>query len=59
MLDPCPFCKNTKIKVHEKRRGNYKREGNNYQAWCSKCHARGPLVMDDPVKAVEGWNQRG
>jgi Lar family restriction alleviation protein len=57
-LRACPFCGNGKIKIHEKRRGNYRREGDNYQAWCSRCHARGPLIMDSQAGAAASWNAR-
>lgn len=56
-LKPCPFCGNKNIKIHEKRRGNYRRTGDNYQAWCTRCKARGPLVKDIPSIAIEKWNE--
>lgn len=57
-LKPCPHCGNEKIQIHEKRRGNYRREGDNYQAWCTKCKGRGPLVNDVPQLAEDKWNTR-
>lgn len=54
-IKPCRFC-GGKAKCNELRRGNYKREGDNYQVVCNRCRARGPLVQDDPAKAVAAWN---
>lgn len=54
---PCPFCGWEKVKVNEIRRGNYRREGDNYQVVCNKCKARGPLVQNDPKLAIEGWEK--
>lgn len=56
-LVPCPFCGWTKAKCNEQRRGNYRREGDNYQVVCNKCKARGPLVQDSPEAAINGWNE--
>lgn len=55
-LQACPFCEHTNVKVHEKRRGNYRREGDNYQVVCQKCKARGPLVKDSADDAALKWN---
>lgn len=55
-LKPCPFCR-SKAKCNELRRGNYRREGDNYQVVCNKCRARGPLVQDSPVEAIRRWNE--
>lgn len=46
-----------KAKCNELRRGNYSREGSNYQVVCNRCRCRGPLVQDEPEKAVDGWNR--
>lgn len=54
-LKACPFC-GGKARMTGKRRGNYRREGTNYQALCGSCKARGPLVQDTPEKAAEAWN---
>lgn len=54
-LPNCPFCGNTKITINEKRRGKYSRSGNNYQAVCSRCKARGPLKKDYPKDAADAW----
>lgn len=56
-LEPCPFCGYDKPKLTEKRRGEYRRTGENYQGLCGKCKARGPLIKDDPLKAAEAWNR--
>lgn len=56
-LKACPFC-GGKARMTGKRRGNYRREGTNYQALCGSCKARGPLVQDLPEKAAEAWNDR-
>ena len=45
-----------KAKLSTLRRGNYKRVGDNYQVVCNRCRARGPLVQDSPVLAIELWN---
>lgn len=55
-LGACPFCKHTNIHLNELRRGNYRRKGDNYQAVCMKCKARGPLIKDIPEKAADAWN---
>ena len=54
-LKPCPFC-GGKAKITCVRRGNYRREGDNYQGLCNKCKARGPLVQDSSEKAAAAWN---
>lgn len=53
----CPFCGHPKITVR-KRRGNYRRTGDNYQAVCNKCKARGPLIHDEEEEAAAAWNTR-
>lgn len=57
-LAACPFCHHSKAKITTKRRGNYRREGDNFQGLCNHCKARGPLVQDSPEKAAEAWNQQ-
>lgn len=54
-IGPCPFC-GGKAKCNERRRGDYRRTGDNYQVVCNACKARGPLVQDDPVPAILRWN---
>ncbi|KVN92567.1 hypothetical protein [Burkholderia ubonensis] len=54
-LRPCPC--GGKVKITEKRRGNYRREGSYFQGLCGRCHARGPLIQDSPEKATQAWNQ--
>ena len=54
-LKNCPFC-GGKAKLTTVRRGKYTREGDNWQGLCKKCHARGPLVQDDPQVAADKWN---
>lgn len=54
---PCPWCGGN-AKCNELRRGNYRREGDNYQVVCNKCRARGPLVQDSQAEAVSAWNSR-
>lgn len=44
-------------KVHVKRRGNYRRKGDNYQVVCNSCRCRGPLSPDDRTAAVIKWNR--
>lgn len=51
----CPF-DGGNTKVTGKRRGNYRREGTNYQVLCNSCGARGPLIQDDADRAVALWN---
>lgn len=53
----CPHC-GGKVRLTEKRRGNYRREGSYFQGLCGKCFARGPLVQDSPDKALAAWNTR-
>lgn len=56
-LKPCPFCGNEKsVKIHERRRGNLRREGDNYQVVCGLCRARGPLMNDVAERAADAWN---
>ena len=54
----CPFCGSWSVKITGKRRGNYRREGTNYQVICSRCHARGPIVQDEKREAEWKWNGR-
>lgn len=54
-LNACPFCQG-KAKITCVRRGNYTREGDNYQGLCNRCYARGPIVQDDPQLAADKWN---
>lgn len=54
-LCACPFCSGN-VKITGVRRGNYRREGTNYQALCNSCKARGPLVQDDADEAARLWN---
>lgn len=56
-LLPCPWC-GGKAKVNELRRGNYRREGDNYQVVCNKCRARGPLIQNESYQAAAAWNAR-
>lgn len=55
-VNACPFC-GGKSKITGVRRGNYRREGTNYQALCNSCKGRGPLVQDDPNEAARRWNR--
>lgn len=55
---PCPFCGHAKCKTTIKRRGNYRRKGDNYQVLCGRCKGRGPLVQDDEQLAIKKWNER-
>lgn len=54
-LKGCPC--GGKVKITEKRRGNYRREGSYFQGLCGRCHARGPLIQDSPDQAVQAWNE--
>lgn len=60
MTDPiaCPFCAYGKPKITTKRRGNYKRVGDNHQVLCGRCKARGPMVQDSETEAIRLWNER-
>ena len=55
VLNPFPFC-GGKAKLTSVRRGNYRREGDNWQGLCNKCRARGPLVQEDCQLAADKWN---
>lgn len=54
---PCPFC-GGRAKLTTKRRGNYRREGDNLQGLCGRCKARGPLRQDSPENAALAWETR-
>jgi transcription elongation factor Elf1 len=55
-IEPCPFCHYTKCKITTKRRGKYRREGDNHQVLCGKCKARGPMVQESEQNAIDAWN---
>ena len=56
--DSCPFCGYDKYKVLSMKRESNKNPGQNYQAICNKCKARGPMVADDESKAIDLWLER-
>jgi hypothetical protein len=44
-LKPCPFCRNTKLKIESKHHGTHYYTGtHSASVRCSKCHARGPTA---------------
>lgn len=69
MINPCPWCGNTKVRVESKHNGDvYWRGTHSASVRCSKCHARGPTASckverhmygaDELTKqkAIDLWN---
>lgn len=56
-LKPCPFDGSKRVRLTEKRKGNYRREGSYWQGLCGACFARGPLKQSE-AEAIEAWNNQ-